>query len=147
MRILALVPFLWSAPALAGTSVTLSSMSVNGMELRDVTCELTTGGMFASMAVTAEIANQKPAYDACRPEGGAFSMSWTWADGKTTDATVKASSHEPANGCMITALSAIESSQSGTCTATLLVGDAAGAASAYPLVPSGVAPAEQPPEN
>lgn len=141
MRVLALL--LFSAPAFAGTSVSVSSMSVNGMELRDISCELTTGGMFASMAVTAEIANQKPAYDACHPAGAAVAMSWTWKDGKTSNVTVVASSHEPANTCMIAALGAIESSQSGTCNATLLIGDPTAATAAYPIAPVAVEPTKE----
>ena len=117
--------------ATAGTTVDVDSMSVNGMQLQDIHCELTQGGLFASMAVAGEIASQKEAFDACAPAGAAVAMSWVWSGGATEQVHVRESTHASANDCMVTAMTAIQSQQSGSCRATLLVGDTPAGERAY----------------
>jgi hypothetical protein len=98
-------------------------MNVDGQEIRELKCELASGGIFASMAVVASLAAQKEALDKCAPAGGAFAASWRWENGKTSDVKVSRSSASAKDACVTKALEKVESGLTGTCTAVVLVGE------------------------
>lgn len=96
--------------------------------MRDLSCELTSGGMFASMLAVSSLAKQKSAFDACHPEGAAYAVSWTWTGGKTTDAKLVKASVAGKETCVQAALTAVTADLAGTCTATVLGGAGVAAA-------------------
>jgi len=117
---------------LAALALTLSSISINvnglevdGQRVSALECELESGGFLASAIVASSLSQQKTALDACAPAGGAYEATWTWGAGATVDVL----RGEPAEGvgCIKKALEAVESDLNGTCKATILVGDPAGA--------------------
>ena len=116
--------------ATAGTTVSVGSLSVDGLEVRDLSCNLEKGGLLASAMVVGALAAQKSALDACAPEGGAWRASWTWSGGALTDLTIPSASAPDKNACIEGALRAVTSDLVGTCEATLLVGDLAAAEAA-----------------
>jgi hypothetical protein len=115
----------------ASTTVNVNSMNMDDLAIRDVHCELSSGGLFASMAVAAQLASQADAFNACHPAGAAIRLSWTWQGEQLVNPSVTSSSVSGVNSCMITALGAIRSPLSGTCQTTFLVGDDAAAEAAY----------------
>ena len=107
----------------AGSTVNVSSMEVNGLEIRDLNCELSSGGFFASMAAVSALAEQKAEFDKCQPQGGAFAAGWTWAGGKTSAVSISKSSASKADSCVVKALEKVQATLVGTCTGTVLAGD------------------------
>lgn len=130
MRILILALML-PAAASASTTVNVNSMNLDDLSIRDVHCELTGGGLFASMAVAAQLASQADAFNACHPSGAAIRLAWTWQNEQLVNPSVLSSSTSGADRCMTSALQAIRSPLSGTCETTFLVGDLAAAEAAY----------------
>jgi len=109
------------ATGLAETNLTVESLAADGMQVRDLTCKLQEGGMFAMIGVVAALAKQKPALDACAPAGAAFRVKWTWS-AKPTDAVVEAGSAPKAMACVAKALKATQGPSAGTCTGLVLTG-------------------------
>lgn len=117
---LALLPGLASA----STTIDVSSLSVDGLELRDIHCTLTQGGLFASIGVAGALAARKADFDACQPSGGSATASWVWRDGGTHDVNVSSATPASAAACVQRVLSQVQSGQSGSCTATIQLGSA-----------------------
>jgi hypothetical protein len=114
--------------ALAGVAVSVDRLTVDGLELRTLRCDLTSGGLLAPVAVAGALAAQRPALDACAPTGAAFELSWTW--GPTPAHKVVRSSLPAADACVAKALAAAKPAATGTCSGVVLVGDPAAAAKA-----------------
>ncbi|HEY3448758.1 MAG TPA: hypothetical protein VGK67_20535 [Myxococcales bacterium] len=122
MRLSALfVVLLAPAVASAQTQLSVESLAANGQQVRDISCTLAEGGMFAMVGVVAALAQQKPALDACAPEDAAFKVKWTWS-AKPTDAVVERASLARAKSCVAKALKATQGPTAGTCTGLLLTG-------------------------
>jgi len=124
------LPLTVSAPAHAGASITVEDITVDGVTVKTMQCELTQGGLMAGVSVVSALAGQKSALDACAPAGGAYKVGWTWTDGETASVAVTEASAPDTAACVNSALKAINTGVTGTCTALLLVGDAAGAEAA-----------------
>ena len=131
------------AHAASKTRVSVESMTVDGQEVRGLSCDLDDGGMFAVMAVVGALAKKKKALDACAPGGAAFRVTWAWAGGKTADAAVAASSLPKKDACVTAALKQASSGPEGTCEAVVLVGAAEAARKAADGLTA--KPAEAPP--
>ena len=95
---------LWSGIAAAKLNISLGSLSADGQEVRNLSCELDSGGLFAGLAVVSALAKQKRALDACAPEGAAFSVQFTFAGGGAKEAKVLASSVKGKDACVSRAL-------------------------------------------
>lgn len=111
------------AIASAQTRLSVESLAANGQQVRDLSCSLAEGGMFAMVGVVAALARQKPALDACAPDGAAFKVKWTWS-AKPTDAVVLQASAPKAKACVEKALKATRGPTAGTCTGLVLTGPA-----------------------
>jgi len=119
--------------SVAEVQVSVSELTVDGLQVRSLQCTLDKGGFLAAATVVGALAQQNGALDACAPEGAAFSVKWTW--GAAADAAVTASSRPDANVCIQAALKTTTSSLNGQCTAVILVGEeVAAAAAAGPLL-------------
>jgi hypothetical protein len=120
-----LVPVIAALPASAGTQVRVDSMNLDDLALRDVRCDLTGGGLFASLTVGAQLSSQSEPLNAYYPAGAAIRLSWSFARGQVADASVVESSQPSADAWMLSALSEIKSTLSGACSTTFLIGDLA----------------------
>lgn len=129
---------LWSSAAAAKFNISLGSLSADGQEVRNLSCSLDSGGLFAGLAVVGTLAKQKRALDACAPEGAAFSVQFTFADGGAKQAKVLASSGKSKEACVSRALSRLRTELVGTCSAIILTGNPTAARKAA----DGLAPPE-----
>jgi len=136
-----------SAGAAAGTRVSVGSMTVDGVEVRDLVCDLEDGGMFAVMAVVGALAKQKKKLDACAPAGAAFQTAWTWEGGKTAAVEVRRSSLPAKDACIAKALKAAGSGPTGRCEALVLAGKPKAARKAAEELARAAAPKAAPPEE
>jgi len=127
---LALAALLFAPGAHAGASITVDDITVDGVTVKTMSCELSQGGLMAGVSVVAALAGQKTALDACSPAGGAYKVGWTWADGQTAKVAVTEAAAPDTAACVDAALKAINTGVTGQCTALLLVGDPAGAEAA-----------------
>src|SRR5262245_53549687 len=109
--------------AAAEMNLNVAKLSSNGMEVRNLSCKLESGGLFGSMLIVAELAKHKAAFDKCAPAGAAFATSFTWRDGKTSDVKVSASSDAKANACVVATLKKTKAAVVGTCEAVVLTGN------------------------
>ncbi len=129
-----LLLLVWSA--VAGMTLNMESAEVNGLQLRSMQCDLNSGGLMASIAVVASLAEQKPALDACAPEGAAARVTWTWKDGKVVETAVLDIDGKVEKSCVLAALKRTSSGFDGACKAVVLMGAPEGAEkSASVLVP------------
>ena len=116
---------------IAAMTLNVGSMNVDGLEVRDLQCELEDGGLLASMLVVGALSQHKAALDACAPEGAAFKTTWTWASGQTSGVSVDQSSKPAKNACVTKILDdQVQAPVTGTCTAVILVGEAVAAGKA-----------------
>ncbi|HEY3351605.1 MAG TPA: hypothetical protein VGQ83_00020 [Polyangia bacterium] len=129
-RALALVTLLCPALAGAGSTLKADRLSVNGLEVRQLSCTLEKADFFALMTVVGALAKQKDALDACAPAGAAFRVEWQWAKGKAKGAKVAQSSKAGANKCVAAAVLKTSAATDGSCAGTILVGEAKAAGKA-----------------
>ena len=114
--------------AQADMTLSLDSLSADGLEVRALSCTLKQGGLLASAMVVGALAAQKSVFDACAPEGGAFRLSWSW-EGATTVQQVSGGSPTQQE-CITAALQVVSPPTLGHCSAILLAGSPAEAAAA-----------------
>ena len=111
----------WSwTPALAGGTLSVDSLSVDGLELRAMSCTLDQQLLLGPVTVAAALASQKAALDACAPGGEAFQVTFQWAS--PPSATVDRASAKSAAPCVQKALAAVAPPVAGTCTVVVLTG-------------------------
>lgn len=133
-----------SSPAQAATHITVGSLTVDGLNVRELDCTLEGGGLLAQIVVVGGLATQRQALDACAPEGAAFKVGWTWAEGVTSKVTVD-DGPDKARSCVAAAVGAVEAPMAGRCSAVLLVGDLSAAEAALAPAPAPAAAPQEPP--
>ena len=114
--------FVWMTmgAAVAGSTLNVETMSMDGLELRELSCELEKAPMLGAIVVAGALAAQKDALTACGPDGQAFRVQWTWA--AVTTATVTASSLPDTDSCVTEAIGKVPPALPGKCTAVILTG-------------------------
>lgn len=122
--------------ALLYGNLTVGSMAVNGLEVRNLQCTMDKVNFLTGMETVSALAAQKTAFDACAPEGAAFSVKWAWKDTGMADVVVLASSKTSANACIQKALLKSASSLRGNCSAVILAGEPAAAVTAAAALPA-----------
>ncbi len=130
---------LWSGIAAAKFNISMGSLSADGQEVRNLSCSLDGGGLFAAVAVVGALAKQKSGLDACAPQGAAFTVQFTFADGGAKEAKVLAGTAKGKEACVSHALTRIRTDLSGQCTAVVLVGSAEAARKAADTLAPAVA--------
>lgn len=105
----------------ASTKVNIGSMTADGQEVRNLSCDLESGGFFAGIAIVGGLAKQKKAFDACAKDGGAFKVAWKWDGSKAKDLKVSGGT-DAQNSCISKAFSVINGPVKGSCSAVLLAG-------------------------
>lgn len=108
--------------AFADATVRVGSLSADGLEVKDLSCKLKAGGLFAGLMVVGALAKSKKALDACAPQGAAFATDVVFAGGKIASAQVKASSDPAKSACVSRVLEKTRTDLGGTCSLVLLVG-------------------------
>ncbi|PCC69891.1 hypothetical protein SAMN02745121_08173 [Nannocystis exedens] len=124
---------------IADANLSVGSIAADGLELRDLMCDVTGGmPMLGALVIAGSLAKQRRALDKCAPAGQAFAATWTFAGGETRD--VAASGGSPAaNACVEKALARAVATLDGRCGAIVLVGKLAGAEATVEAVRSGAA--------
>lgn len=118
------LPFL-----VAAMTIQMDSISADGMELRDLSCDVEQGGFLAPTLVVAALATHKADIDACAPTGAAFSLKWSWTS-PTPAVEVTDSSDRARDSCIADVIGKAEAPVVGSCSAILLAGEATAAANA-----------------
>ncbi len=120
---------MWSS-AVAATKLSVGSLSVDGQEVRQLSCEMAEGGLLATVTIVATLAKSKQALDRCAPAGAAFVAKFTWKQGVTSDVKVTGPATPEQNGCVEKVLGQISPKTNGSCSVIVLVGDSKGAQAA-----------------
>ena len=115
---------------LAGVNVNVSDLTVDGLTLKNLSCALDAGGLFASALVVGALAKEREALDACVPAGAAVELEWTWSGGAASKAEALRASMVNKAPCVAAVVMAVPAPANGTCRATVLVGEPAIAAAA-----------------
>lgn len=125
-----------SLPVLvAAMTIQMDSITADGVELRDLSCEVEQGGFLAPTLVVAALASHKAAIDACAPAGAAFSLKWNWTT-STPTVEVADSSDRARDACVADVVRKAEAPVVGTCSAILLAGEPTAAANAATVLQS-----------
>jgi hypothetical protein len=128
--------------AAAGTKLNVASLSADGQEVRQLSCDLEEGGFTATFVVVGTLAKQKAALDRCAPKGAAFATSFTWRGGATSNVKVTGTTTAQQNSCVSRVLAQIAPPTEGSCSLILLVGDPKGAQAAAAALAGKPAPAK-----
>jgi hypothetical protein len=125
---LSLILGLLGAPTVVeATTLSVNKITLNGQEVHQLECRLTSKALVAATTIVAAMAAQKKALDACDPEGGAYAVSMSWSKGKRRTAKVRRASNRKARRCVSKVLREINPAVEGRCSATLLIGASEGA--------------------
>lgn len=120
-----------------GADLTVGSIAADGLELRDLMCDVTGGmPMLGALVIAGTLAKQKRALDKCAPAGQAFAVTWTFTAGKARDITASGGSNT-ANACVTKAVARTAATLDGRCGAIVLVGKTAGAMASLEAVRTG----------
>ena len=119
-----------------GANVSAGSMTVDGLEVRDLQCAVEGGALLGTMAIAASLAERKKSLDRCAPSGQAFVVHWRFAGGKTRDVEVRGGS-EKASRCASKAIAGAKAVMPARCGAIVLAGDHGGAEASLTALESG----------
>lgn len=107
--------------AVPKANITMASVSVDGVNLKQLACRTRGGGfgaLLAGPALAKTVASRKKALVACAPKGGEARVRWTAAGGRITKVEVKANSSK-IETCVSRVLKGAKSPNAGTCAATI----------------------------
>lgn len=120
-----------------GADLTVESIAADGLELRDLMCDVTGGmPMLGALVIAGSLAKHKRGLDRCAPAGQAFAVTWTFAGGQARDITATGGA-KLANACVARALANTAATLDGRCGAIVLVGKVAGATATLEAVRGG----------
>ncbi len=125
-----------------GANLSVTSIAADGLELRELMCNVTSGmPMLGALVIAGTIAKQKRGLDKCAPAGQAFAVTWSFVGGKARDIAATGGT-TVANTCVAKALSRTVATLDGRCGALILVGKTAGATATIEAVRMGTANAQ-----
>jgi len=104
------------------TSLGASSMTVNGMTVSDLACDLTGGGLLGTMTIIGGLAERKKALDRCAPKGDTPTVEWTMKNGKTTQVEVTGAANKKVARCVKRAMKKMRSAIDGKCSGIIHLG-------------------------
>lgn len=114
-----------SGVAIALTS-TAPTLAMHGLRMVDLNCRMPSVGPMALAEAVEAVAEHKAAIDACAPAGEAPRVSWEWRGRRASEVKVQGGGVK-VESCVRRAVERARADLEGTCTATVLVGDPAGA--------------------
>lgn len=123
--------------AAAATRLDVTQLTVDGLAVRDLVCELESGGLLAAASVVGALAKEREGLAKCGPAGEAARVAFRWTGAKTSEIKVVGASKPAVGACVAKVLTKVVPAQTGTCTATLLTADnEAGKKAAAALAPN-----------
>lgn len=102
-----------------GANLTMSSLSADGLELKDVSCKADGLGFLGAIMVAGSLAKKKTALKACA-SGQSPRVFWTFVGGKITDVSVEGVDAK-IGSCVSRALKNAAAPGTGNCAATLVL--------------------------
>ncbi len=108
-------------PSIDGANITVGESTTNGLAIGNLSCK-SEGGLLASMGIMAGLASKADAFKACAGKPEKVRVHFTYAGGKTSDVRVGGASVPAVARCVSDALVTTSLPESGTCIATLTVG-------------------------
>lgn len=116
------LPLAFGAQALAGT-ISVKSMTVNGLKVVNLKCNLEGGGFMATMVLVSGLAKQKKALKGCAAAKETVRASWKMGGGKIKKAEVTKASSGKVKKCVRKALLRVKAGKlAGTCTGGIVIG-------------------------
>lgn len=105
---------------------TAPSLAMHGLRMMDLNCRMPAVGPMALAEAVEAVAVHKAAIDACAPGGAAPRVSWVWQGRRASQVKVQGGGAK-VEACVRRAVERARADLEGTCAATVLVGDPAGA--------------------
>lgn len=105
---------------------TAPSLAMHGLRMVDLNCRMPSVGPMALAEAVEAVAAHKAALDACAPDGEAPRVSWSWQGRRATQVKVQGGGPK-VEACVRRAVERARADLTGTCAATVLVGDPSGA--------------------
>jgi TPR repeat protein len=105
---------------------TAPSLAMHGLRMVDMNCRMPAVGPMALAEAVEAVAAHKSALDACAPTGEAPRVSWAWQGRRASQVKVQGGGPK-VEACVRRAVERARADLEGTCAATLLLGDPAGA--------------------
>jgi TPR repeat protein len=103
-------------------SIGASSMTVNGLTVSDLSCDLSGGGFMGTLTIVSGLAERKKALDKCAPKGDAPTVSWTMSGGKATEIEVEGAKSKKIAKCVKKAMKKMRVAIDGKCSGTIHIG-------------------------
>lgn len=118
-----------AGPAVPGATVTLGSLSADGLSAKDMSCRFDgnagAGGLFGALTgpavVIGSLAKKKRELDRCAPGGAEVRVRWSFSGGRVTKAEA-VDAKPPMKACVEAVVKTAISTMDGECAATLLIG-------------------------
>ena len=101
------------------------TFSVDGVQLRDLSCDLQSRGSMALMRAVDVLGKEKPTLDSCGSPGLRVDVSWRWERSAVVAVRLGPDVPPPTARCVEMTLRRLEPPRDGKCNATLVLGDAA----------------------
>lgn len=105
---------------------TAPSLAMHGLRMVDLNCRMPSVGPMALAEAVEAVAAHKAALDACAPGGEAPRVAWSWQGRRASQVKVQGGGAK-VEACVRRAVERSRADLEGTCAATVLVGDPAGA--------------------
>jgi hypothetical protein len=116
-----LVSTLLSLPIAAlGSTLRAGSMTVNGLAVKNLVCEIEGGGLMASMVIVSGLAGKKAQLYGCAPGGAEPEASWTYNGAKIATASAKGAPAK-VTSCVARVLKTVKASLKGSCSAQIVL--------------------------
>ncbi len=120
---LAAVALLFAPLTASAGTLKVGSMTVNGLKVVNLKCNIKGGGFMAAMVVVSGLAKQKKALQACSKGKQRVQAIWHYAGGKITGAKVSTANSAATKACVAKALSKVKSGNlAGICSAGIVIG-------------------------
>jgi len=111
-----------SEAAAPATSIGASSMTVDGLTVSDLSCDLQGGGFLGTMTIIGGLAERKKALDRCAPGGDTPTVTWTMKGGKTTTVEVEGAASAKVAKCVKKAMKKMRAAIDGRCSGIIHLG-------------------------
>ena len=112
-----------SSAGISGANLTMEATTVNDLKAKNLSCRLDGGGggLFASIAVLAGLAERKDALQACVSQPAAPRIHWSFSSSSGVTKIEVSEIEGRAKACIQRAVKGMDSAGSGECVATLLL--------------------------
>jgi len=102
------------------------TLAIAGLRVHDLVCRMPEVGPMALAEAVEGVAAHKAGLDACAPQGLAAAVHWEWKGRRATQVKVRGGGPK-VEACVRKAVERARAELTGSCAATLLIGDPEGA--------------------